>query len=257
MLYFKHHTKMRHDVKIKRLISRYGLEGYGLYVLILESIAEDISTESPMPLLQETCEDIAEFYNCNSAKVDEIVKYMVSQGLFGIETMSKKIAFFKIYKYLEQSQTRSEKIRQLIVAYKDRPEMKQIADMSQTVSDKSDRTEQNRTEEEHTSTRKRDPASLESMELANTLYDLHLKIDPGYKQPNLDTWATDIDKIYRIDGRDWPTIEAVIRWAKGDPFWRSNIISGKKLREKFPQLYAKMQGVDKPKKKQDDPWINF
>jgi len=104
-----------------------------------------------------------------------------------------------------------------------------------------------------------DGLSLESKELATTLYDLHLTIDPGYKQPNLDAWAADIDKIYRIDGRDWPTIEAVIRWAKADPFWRSNIISGKKLREKFTQLYAKMPGkdVDKPKKKNDKGWIDF
>ena len=62
---------MRHDVKIKRVISKYGLEGYGLYNLALESITESLSTASPLPDLQETCEDIAEFYNGNTAKINE------------------------------------------------------------------------------------------------------------------------------------------------------------------------------------------
>jgi hypothetical protein len=226
MLYFKHHTKMRHDVKIKRLISKYGLEGYGLYVLILESIAEDISTESPMPLLQETCEDIAEFYNCNSAKVDEIVKYMVSQNLFSIETLSKKLACYKIYKYLEQSQTRSEKIRQLITAYKDRPEMQQIADMSQTVSDKSDRTEQNRTEEEKNTRHK------------YGLYSNILLSDQDYLKlsedlPNLNDLIEKMSTWCKANGKTYKDYAAALRnWAKREP-------------------------VDKPKKKNDNPWIDF
>jgi phage replication O-like protein O len=96
----------------------------------------------------------------------------------------------------------------------------------------------------------------ESKNLSIILYELHLIIDPGYKQPDLDGWAADIDKINRLDGRDWQTIEKVIRWAKSDGFWKSNIISGKKLRDKFSQLYSKMSTVDKPKK-HDYDIINF
>ena len=148
MQYFKHYTKLRHDVKIKRLITKYGLEGYGLYVLILESIAEEISTEKPLPILEETCEDLSEFYNGNSARIDEITRFMVSQGLFEVDEVTKRVSCYKIYKYLEQSQTRSEKIRQLIESYKDTTQKMIPLNTSQTVSDKSDRirlrTEQNK-----------------------------------------------------------------------------------------------------------------
>jgi hypothetical protein len=34
----------------------------------------------------------------------------------------------------------------------------------------------------------------------------------------------------------------VINWATSDPFWQANILSTKKLREKFDQLAAKMNG---------------
>jgi hypothetical protein len=118
--YFKHFTKMRSDTKVRRLFAKYGLEGYGLYNLIIESIAGSIETENPLPFLEETCDDIACFYNGNSAKIDEMVRFMIQEGLLSVETTENKVACFKIYAYLEQSQTRSEKIRELITAYKDK-----------------------------------------------------------------------------------------------------------------------------------------
>jgi hypothetical protein len=118
--YFKHSSSMRNDVKLKRVIAKYGLEGYGLYNLVVEAITERVDTDNPMPFLEETCDDIAEFYNCNSAHVDEMMRYMISQGLFSVETVEKKVACFKLYSFLEKSQTRSDKIKQLIDAYKDK-----------------------------------------------------------------------------------------------------------------------------------------
>lgn len=129
MQYFKHLSSMRNDPKIKRVIAKYGLEGYGLYNLMLESIAGSVETNNPMPFLEETCEDIAMFYNGNSAKIEEMVRFMISQGLFSVETVEKRIACFKIYKYFEQSQTRSEKIRELISEYHKQVDLPQ---MSQT-----------------------------------------------------------------------------------------------------------------------------
>jgi len=118
MQYFKHMTSMRHDIKIKRLISKFGLEGYGLYNLIIESIVENISTESPLPELSETCEDMAEFYNGNTAKINEIVAFMLNQGLFELNEITGRVLCGKVYKFLEQSQTRSKEIRDLIAQYK-------------------------------------------------------------------------------------------------------------------------------------------
>src|SRR5690606_9944602 len=36
-------------------------------------------------------------------------------------------------------------------------------------------------------------------------------------------------------------IRYVIHWCQSDPFWKANILSAKKLREKFPQLVAKIR----------------
>lgn len=53
-------------------------------------------------------------------------------------------------------------------------------------------------------------------------------------------WTKDIDRMLRIDKIDPDEAAAVIAWSQKDPFWRSNILSGKKLREKYPQLLMKM-----------------
>lgn len=53
-------------------------------------------------------------------------------------------------------------------------------------------------------------------------------------------WAKDIDRMLRIDKIDPDEAAAVIAWSQKDSFWRSNILSGKKLWEKYPQLLMKM-----------------
>lgn len=66
--------------------------------------------------------------------------------------------------------------------------------------------------------------------------------DSNFRVPNLLNWCKDIDKLMRIDGRTFNEIVAVIRWCQQDDFWQNNILSTKKLREKFPQLSLKMNG---------------
>lgn len=82
-----------------------------------------------------------------------------------------------------------------------------------------------------------------ALELAHLLATLHKNYDSAYSpsEKHIATWATDIDKLNRIDKRSYDDIEQVIRWVKTDGnFWLPNIMSGSKLREKFPVLYVQM-----------------
>lgn len=60
------------------------------------------------------------------------------------------------------------------------------------------------------------------------------------------SWASDIDKANRIDGRSWTMLSEVLCYAINDEFWRCNILSGKKLRIQYDILEARMV-KDKPK----------
>ena len=80
--------------------------------------------------------------------------------------------------------------------------------------------------------------------LAHLLYDLHRQSDPHFttNQKHIEQWAKDIEKLSRIDKRSYEDIEKVIRWVKTEGnFWCPNIISGSKLREKYPRVFLQMQ----------------
>jgi len=81
----------------------------------------------------------------------------------------------------------------------------------------------------------------DELRLAELLYALLLKINPGHKKPNLQTWAKHIDLAIRVDKRMPDEIEKVMRWALADSFWQGNIQSTKKLRKQFDALTIKMR----------------
>lgn len=76
------------------------------------------------------------------------------------------------------------------------------------------------------------------------------KLHIGKDKQVIDRWAQDIEKLIRLDNRDYSEIERVIRWVKTEGnFWMPNIMSGKKLREKFPQLIMQIKTKHEEKSK--------
>lgn len=64
--------------------------------------------------------------------------------------------------------------------------------------------------------------------------------NPKQKEPNFDTWSNDFRLMREKDNRELQEIKDVIDWCQADPFWQGNILSPKKLREKFDQLTIQM-----------------
>ena len=66
---------------------------------------------------------------------------------------------------------------------------------------------------------------------------------PTLREPNMQAWAKDFDVALRNDSRmhEPHFVAQVITWACAHSFWRGNIQSPGKLREKFDQLTAKME----------------
>ncbi|HEX9061379.1 MAG TPA: phage replisome organizer N-terminal domain-containing protein [Clostridia bacterium] len=71
-----------------------------------------------------------------------------------------------------------------------------------------------------------------------------LKNNPNAKVPdNLQKWANDFNKIIRIDKRSEEDLRLVIKYSQSNTFWRSNILSPSKLRDKFDTLYLQSKNV--------------
>jgi hypothetical protein len=87
--------------------------------------------------------------------------------------------------------------------------------------------------------------------LSLKLKESMLRNNPGAKVPDdMQGWCIEIDRMIRIDKRDTLNIEKVIEFSQGDTFWKSNILSAKKLREKFDTLFIQMKSRQDPKVKQ-------
>ena len=73
-------------------------------------------------------------------------------------------------------------------------------------------------------------------QLANLLFQKILENNPEHKQPNLQKWANTVRLMMERDNRTEKQIKYLINWSQTHHFWKSNILSTDKLRDKFDQL---------------------
>lgn len=94
--------------------------------------------------------------------------------------------------------------------------------------------------------------------LAKLLYTEHKKHDEYFLKgkdlkSTFNRWADSIRLLVEKDGRDINLVKAIIKWCQMDGnFWIPNILSGKKLREKFPTLYAQYKQKTKKQSRVDN-----
>ncbi len=82
MKWFKHDSTASLDAKLARVRLKYGMEGYGLYWFCLESIARNVETHNLTFELEEDAELLSVATNIHYERVQEMMTYMVNQGLF-------------------------------------------------------------------------------------------------------------------------------------------------------------------------------
>lgn len=102
------------DTKIKRLIRKYGVQGYGLYNYFLEIIAFKLSPEKPVPEVEEECRDIAEELKMDTLLVEEIIQFCIKEGLFQIDKKTNRVLCLKLLHHLDNHLSRNPEIRKII-----------------------------------------------------------------------------------------------------------------------------------------------
>lgn len=83
----------------------------------------------------------------------------------------------------------------------------------------------------------------DQMKFAKAVYGKVKEVTPQMKEPNLDSWANTARLMVESDKFVLLDVWNVFCWANSDNFWRTNILSVSKLREKYPELKAKSQGA--------------
>jgi len=112
MKWFKHDSNAHRDVKLRKLMMRFGLEGYGLYFYCLERITDKLSTNNLTFRLEDDAEILAHDTGLHIDDVNGMMRFMVELELF--EDSQGVITCLKLAKRLDQSQAGNKTMRNLI-----------------------------------------------------------------------------------------------------------------------------------------------
>ena len=110
MHWFKHDADASQDAKLQNVLLDYGLEGYGLYWYCLELIVGKIDVDNITFELEHDARIIARNTGSTAQKVEEMMRYFVSQGLFESGDQGR-VTCLKLAKRLDKSITNNHKKR--------------------------------------------------------------------------------------------------------------------------------------------------
>lgn len=91
-------------------------------------------------------------------------------------------------------------------------------------------------------------SSSEYYQLSEFLFEKMLENNPEAKKPDFNAWADHIRKMVEIDNRSVDKVRNMILWSQEDSFWKGNILSTRKLREKYDQMRVQALEDSKDKK---------
>ena len=252
--YFSHDTDLFQDPKVKILYAKQGLIGYAVYLRLLESIYKEqgyyiqltevvnilfcsdnnISLNVYILILND-CIEYGLFNKVLYEKYNILTSIRIQNNYISATQRRKEISFYKEY---------------MLVDLKDKYNPKtlnvNILTLNTNIGTQS--------KVKYSKVKKKNIYVDDSIEsqLSTQLFDLMKQNNPNAKEPNIQTWSKDIDLMLRIDKRTPEQIKQVIEFSQKDPFWKSNILSTNKLREKFDALWLQKDGKTKGKVKQFD-----
>lgn len=180
-------------------------------------------------------ESVAKDLNLTVSKVRTSLKKLILTGEMTIKGGNQHTVFtienYESYQGLAvESQTDDNQIA-----------IKSQTDDNQIAPTKNDNNENNEKNSNPTPAKKAagKKFSDEDMRLVEWMVPLIKNVSPKFKQPNAESWANTIRLMRESDKLDHKYIAQVFKWANQDGFWKTNIMSPAKLREKFAALDAK------------------
>lgn len=227
--YFSHDSNALNDTKILSMLNDYGFEGYGWFWAIVETLREQ---ENFMLKISSK-----NFFNGFSYKLrtdkDTIINF-----------------FNDCINEYELFQTDGEFIWS--DSLNDR--MSQMNKSSDVAREKANKRWANNNIKKTTEIKIEKPTPKEvtfSAEVESITDSLCRKLRENNEKAKLPAdlkkWNSAIEALHRIDGYEFDMIEKVCKWSQDNSFWKQNILSATKLREKFAQLLLAMQEDERRK----------
>lgn len=111
MKWFMHESAANRDTKLRKVLIKYGAEGYGLYWYCLEHVCAAVDPKLTFELEHDS-EILAHELRVDTLKVEEMMRYMVRLGLF--DASGDVISCIKLARYLGDKNTRNADLQTII-----------------------------------------------------------------------------------------------------------------------------------------------
>lgn len=256
--YFSHDSNARNDEKILMLRAEHGWQGYGLFWALVEMMFETKAT----CLCHSKVKGIAISYNIDITLLDSVINTCVTEGLFvsdGTVFWSETLRQRK-QKFLELRQQKSDAGRKGMA--KRWGSDNAVITENNAVITENNKVKESKEKESKGKEKNKEPLSPkfaddgQEVTLSKLLFSLMKQNDPKAREPSFQKWAEHMDKLMRLDNREPEEIRQVILFCQADSFWRGNILSTKKLRDKFPTLLMRMKENKNAGNRGDNQFFN-
>lgn len=213
--YFSHDSNAKDDPKCMLVIDQLGLEGYGIYWVLIEVLRDQPNFSYPMKLVPI----LARRYNTTAEKMMTVIQ---KYGLFELNP-EEEFFSLSLNKRMEKLEASREQRR---LAGKSSAEKRKLLQASST--------DEQRPLNECSTSKVKESKVKESKEENNTeklvksnfaLFDEVCSYfdSKAYSGTNLKKWLECYDKLIRIDGYTEEKILAIVKeFRKPDNWWRKN-----------------------------------
>jgi|688.fasta_scaffold452454_1 uncharacterized protein YdaU (DUF1376 family) len=224
--YFSHDYNARADIKIKRLISKHGMAGYGIFWAIVEDLYNNANA---LPTDYESIAfDIRSDKNLVESVITEFDLFVIDGETFGSSSVERRLneRNAKSDKARESARKRWESMR---------THSESNAKLVPTQSE-GNAIKESKGKESKGNEKKSFPPKLEisddGRKFAQWFNDKMKPESIKPSQSDLDKWGQEYDKLIRIDKKEKKQITDAVTWAREDEFWTKNFLSPLKLRQK-------------------------
>lgn len=259
--YFKHDSNAKDDPKCILLIEELGLEGYGIFWVLIETLRDEEDFRAPLRIVPA----LARRYNTSAEKVKAVIRrydlFIIEENeFFFSESLIKrmepliqkkynaKIAGIKgslvRYGYCSKEEAGRLTDKEIIEAQEKinalgGSDRVAIGKLKPSYSNKR-RKEQRREEQK----KEYSATELQALEICKYLVEMIVKHNPDHKYasnpPALDSvsWMKEVDRAIRLDGRTEEGLRNLITYTftketDSAQFWSGNIQSGSTLRKHY------------------------
>jgi len=248
------------------LIEQLGLEGYGIYWILVETLRDQPEYKYPLALLPA----LARRFNTTTEKITTVVmKYglfeVADNDFFFSDSLIRRMSILAIKRESQRAKALKRwhgddatAMPQECHGNADAMPVKESKVKESTVEQSKEDTtllssnednccEQIRNEQSENKKKRKQPVfehESKPYKLAAKLEEMIHTNNPDAKQQtetNLQSWAYEFDKAMRIDKRKARNIYDVMFYSQNDIFWKSNILSAKKLRQEYDRLKLQME----------------